>query len=285
MCDTCQRFKKQKVKYGKLPPKKAEGTPWQLLCMDLIGPYTVTLKKNKETTLSAMTFIDPATGWFEICEIGNKTSAQMSHLLNRVWLSRYPRPTKIIFDNGNEFKKDFKFIFDDYGVKCRITTIKNPQANSILERVHQVIGNMLRTKNLVELDFSFEDTWPNVLASVAFAIRSTHHSTLGAAPAQLVYGRDMVLPIQYVAEWDLIRKRKQLKIDESNMRENKNRVEYDYKIGDFVLISDKDIKRKLDCPTKGPYKINEVHSNGTLLIQRGAVEERINIRRCTPYKQ
>ena len=54
-----------------------------------------------------MTFIDPATGWFEIVEVHNRTSAHMSHLLNAVWLSRYPRPDKNIFDNGPEFKKDF----------------------------------------------------------------------------------------------------------------------------------------------------------------------------------
>ena len=208
----------------------------------------------------------------------------MSHLLNRLWLSRYPRPEKIIFDNGSEFKKDFRFIFDDYGLKKRPTTIKNPQANSILERVHQVLGNMLRTKNLANLDFNVVDTWPNILASVAFAIRSTHHSTLGASPAQLVFGRDMVLPLQFVAEWEYIRTRKQEAIDKSNLRENKKCVDWDYKIGDFVLISDSnEIKRKLDCPTRGPYKIIEVYSNGTVRIENGATTERINIRRCTPY--
>ncbi len=71
-----------------------------------------------------MTFIDPATGWFEIVEVSNKTSAQMSHLLNRVWLNRYPRPRRIIFDNGTEFKKDFRYIFKDYGIKASLTTVK-----------------------------------------------------------------------------------------------------------------------------------------------------------------
>lgn len=163
-----------------------------------------------------MTFIDPATGWFEICEIYNKTSAHMSQVLNLTWLSRYPRPEKLIFDNGTECKKDFCHIFDNYGVKHRPTTIKKTQANSILEHVHQVLGNMLHTKNLAEIDFDLEDTWDTVLSSVAYVIRSTHHSTLGASPAQLVFRRDMVIPMQYVAEWDIICKRKQQKIDAEN---------------------------------------------------------------------
>ena len=72
VCDICQRYKKQKNKYGKLPPKEAEVVPWNLLCVDLVGPYTVTLKNNRETTLFAMTFIDTATSWFEICEVEKK---------------------------------------------------------------------------------------------------------------------------------------------------------------------------------------------------------------------
>ena len=282
-CKTCQKQKKTKVKYGHLPPKIAEGIPWQVLCVDLIGPYTVTIEKNVERTLHAMTFIDPATGWVEIVEINDKTSAHMSVLLDRVWLSRYPRPYKIIFDNGTEFKKDFKYIFKDYGIRRKPTTIKNPQANSILERVHQVVANMLRCKNIPDLTVNTEDPWTDILSSVAFAIRSTHHSTLDATPAQLIYGRDMILPIQHVAEWEYIRTRKQKTIDKANVRENKSRVDYDYSIHDKILITNKDIQRKLDSPTKGPFLVEKVHTNGTVSIKRGAVIERINIRNIKPY--
>ena len=104
-CETCQKQKKPKLKYGHLPAKTAEAQPWEVLCVDLIGPYTLTVGPNKERTLHAMTFIDPATSWIEIAEITDKMSTTMSLLLDRVWLSRYPRPDKIIFDNGTEFKK------------------------------------------------------------------------------------------------------------------------------------------------------------------------------------
>jgi transposase InsO family protein len=32
-------------------------------------------------------------------------------------------------------------IKEDYGVKAKPITVRNPQANAIVERVHQVIGN------------------------------------------------------------------------------------------------------------------------------------------------
>ena len=56
-------------------------------------------------------------------------------------------------------RKDFLPLLKDFSIKPTPTTIKNPQANSILERVHQVLGNMLRTKNLQKYDFDDMDPW------------------------------------------------------------------------------------------------------------------------------
>ena len=165
-----------------------------------------------------MTFIDPATGWFEIAEIDAKDSASISQKLDQVWLSRYPRPRTIVFDNGSEFKKDFRYIFRDYGIRPNLTTVKNPQANGILERIHAVLGTMLRTQNLKKLNFDIEDPWSPILASVAYAIRSTYHTTLGATPAQLIFGRDMIYPLAFIAEWDIIERNKQRLINKNNAR-------------------------------------------------------------------
>ena len=38
-CRTCQLTKRKSIKYGELPPKVAEAEPWEILCVDLIGPY------------------------------------------------------------------------------------------------------------------------------------------------------------------------------------------------------------------------------------------------------
>jgi len=61
-----------------------------------------------ELSQIAMTFIEPATGWLEIVEVQkiDKSSARISQLFDQVWLSRYPRPKEVIFDDGSEFKRD-----------------------------------------------------------------------------------------------------------------------------------------------------------------------------------
>ena len=70
-CDRCQKGKSRKRKYGKIPPKLAEVTPWRTVCVDLIGPYTIKAKDGTILDFMCLTMIDPATGWFEIIELPN----------------------------------------------------------------------------------------------------------------------------------------------------------------------------------------------------------------------
>jgi hypothetical protein len=54
----------------------------------------------------------------------------------------------LIYNNGSEFKQHFCTLCDTYGIKHMPTSIKNPTANAILERIHAVFTNMLRTAKL-----------------------------------------------------------------------------------------------------------------------------------------
>ncbi len=87
---------------------------------------------------------------FEV--IIDKSSATVLQLFNKSWLSHYPRATNIIYDNGSEFKLHFKSLCDSYGLLRKPTSIKNPQANAVLERIHVVVANMMRTSGLENCD-------------------------------------------------------------------------------------------------------------------------------------
>ena len=43
--------------------------PWESLCVDLIGPYTLGGKDGTEIDFMCLTMIDPASSWFEIVEL------------------------------------------------------------------------------------------------------------------------------------------------------------------------------------------------------------------------
>ena len=69
-----------------------------------------------------------------------------------------------------------------------------------------------------------------------FAIFSTTNRQKVYRPGQWIFGCDMILPIKNRVDWELIRQRKQTQINIYNARENKRRVDYDYKVGDDVML-------------------------------------------------
>ena len=129
-------------------------------------------------------------------------------------------------------------ITTDYNIKPKVITTRNPQANAIIERVHQTIGNVLRTFNVNETVLDTNDPWSGILSATAFGIRNTVHTTLASTPAQIVFGRDSILNITHEANWKLIRERKQKLIKYNNDKENRTRKVHNYKIDDLVLIKD-----------------------------------------------
>ena len=78
---------------------------------------------------------------------------------------------------------------------------KNPQANAIVERLHQTIGNIIRTFKIQQMDLDNENPWEGILSSTMFAIRSTVHTTTQRTESQLVFGSDVILHINQEANW------------------------------------------------------------------------------------
>jgi hypothetical protein len=57
--------KKQRRKYGHLPPKTVIIVPWRALCVDFIGPYTLKGKDGAVIEFVTLTMINPTTSWFK----------------------------------------------------------------------------------------------------------------------------------------------------------------------------------------------------------------------------
>ena len=231
--------------------------------------------------------IDPVTSWFEICvmPLDDAGSERKSTPFCDFWLCRYPRPTCVTCDNGSEFKKCFHTLCKEHELNEKPTTVKNPQSNGIVERAHQVIGNMLRGFELGLLKLDEADPFGKVLARIGWAMRSTYHAALQATPGPLVFGRDMLFDADFTADWHNIYQRKQNRINKNNVAENLKQLEHTCQVGDHITIraGAQDKINKIDFSNKGPYSVVQVFTNSCVRVRRGHVEETLNIRCIDPY--
>ena len=99
---------------------------------------------------------------------------------------------------------------------------------------------------------------------------------------QLVFSRDAILNIKYVADWEHIRQRNQLRINHNNKRVNMRRNNHQYKVGDKILVKRKK-NSKHELEFMGPFPITQIHDNGTVCFQKGIINDATNIRRIKPF--
>jgi hypothetical protein len=290
-CTICQKFKKNQKHYGHLPKADPRTLiPWDTVAVDLIGPWKIKAK-NKTVYLTALTACDLATRWPEIQRIHVKDSETVALVFDRCWINRYPRPSKVIHDQGTEFSGEFSELLQSTGIQEVITTVKNPRANAILERMHGVMGDMLRSYDfsnqvIDDWDKSKLDPLDGFLSAVAFALRAAYQTSIGTSPVSLAFGRDMFFPTKYVANWKAMKIMREKQMEKGRLRENSKRLPHKYKPGQLILIRhdmDGQPRGKMRNPTSGPFRVHRVLGS-TLEIDRGAYREKINIRRVQPYR-
>ncbi len=99
--------KKTKEKYGLLPEKGTETDPWEVLCINLIGPFNIQLPNGQKLQLWFITMIDPDTRWFEMAGINQKDAYMVADIVQCTWFTRYPWPTTVTIDSGTELLAKF----------------------------------------------------------------------------------------------------------------------------------------------------------------------------------
>jgi hypothetical protein len=47
--------------------------------------------------------INPATGWFKISKVEDKSSAEIANLFEMLWINPYPWPQQVVMNCGRKF--------------------------------------------------------------------------------------------------------------------------------------------------------------------------------------
>ena len=144
--------------------------------MDMIGPYSKSIRKQQpgaaiirnNDSIACMT----AIGRFKIVKVPtynlnevtgsddeyiDKSLASVRKLFNKKWLRRYPRPRRVFLDNGYEFKRDLNNLIKELDITPVLTKNKKTHSNDPVDRLQQVIINMIATKYLANKVFEYID--------------------------------------------------------------------------------------------------------------------------------
>jgi len=164
------------------------------------------------------------------------------------------------------------------GIESKLSTAFHPQTDEQTERVNQELEQYLR----IFIDYR-QEQWPEWLGTAEFAYNNKAHSSTKTSPFKANYGQDPRMGFKgrrkgkYAGAEKFIEKMKEIQEEakvalgkvQEDIKKYADRKRSDieeYRVGDLVMISTKDLKyqmvgRRMDKLTEryvGPYKIKEI---------------------------
>ncbi len=94
----------------------------------------------------------------------------------------------------------------------------------------------------------------------------------------------MLFDILFIADWEKIGEHRELLTDHNTNCENKGWIDYDYQVGQKVLVTNNGILHKAEFRyLREPLTITSVHTNETIRVQCRNKSERMNILRIKTF--
>lgn len=184
-CQICSCSKPSNAKTaGEMGKFKSASRPWQMISIDLMGPFPRSTKGNA--------YLLVVCDWFTkfpcLFPIREATSKKVVQILENHIFLEYGVPEIVIADNGKQFTShDFKALIDRYNVpKLWFNARYHPQ-NNYTENTNKIIGTALRS-----YISDNHRVWDKEIPKITVALRSAIHSVTGYSPFFLNYGREFV---------------------------------------------------------------------------------------------
>lgn len=164
--------------------------PFERVALDILGPLPLTGDKNKYILVIG----DYFSKWTEAVALPNQEAVSIAKVLVQEWVCRFGVPRSIHSDQGRNFEsKLFTELCGLLQMHKTRTTSYHPQSNGMVERFNRTLLSMLS----LFVD-SNQQNWDTLLPYVMMAYRSSTHATTGFSPYKVLFGREIVLPVDVV---------------------------------------------------------------------------------------
>lgn len=142
-CSICKQSKpRNSPPQGLMGQFKDANRPWQMISLDLMGPFPSS--SNQNTML--LVICDWFTKFPILVPLRRATSRKVCDVLEKQVFLNYNVPEVVIADNGPQFiSNDFKNVMSKYGIqKLWYNSRYHPQ-NNFTERTNKTIGSAIRS--------------------------------------------------------------------------------------------------------------------------------------------
>jgi len=284
-CNACQHNKNHTEQpAGKLIPNSILEKPWTHISANFITKLPLAQGYD-----SILVVVDQLTKIVYFIPTTEKTLAEELVRLfkNNVW-KLHSLPESIILDKGPQFVAGLmRELNEMLGIRSKLLTAFYPQIDGQIERVNQELEQYLR----MFIDHR-QEQWPEWLGMAEFAYNNKVHSSTQILPFRANYRQDSRMGFEgrkkgkYAGAEKFIEKMKQIQEEtkaalgkaQADMKRyaDKKRLDIEeYKVGDLVMLSTKDLKyqmvgrrtEKLTERFVGPYKMKKIVSMNTVELE------------------
>ena len=190
-CPDCQASKVHRHTRSPLVERQPPSDRFRSLHVDLVGPLP---ESHGMTYL--FTIIDRFTRWPEAIPLPDAHASTCASALLHHWVARFGVSEDIVSDRGRQFTSNLWSELNKLlGIDTNTTTAYHPQANGMVERLHQQLKAALKARTT-------GPDWFDQLPMVLLGIRSSWRVDPDCSPAELVYGTTLRIPGEFLQPCD-----------------------------------------------------------------------------------
>ena len=188
-CDICARRKSPSTRRRAKLQQDLVGHPGQRIAMDILGPLPVSESGNKFILVVG----DYFSKWIEAYPLPDQEAVTCARKFTEEWICRHGCPLTLHSDQGRNFESHvFEEMCKLLGIDKTRTTPLNPKSDGFIERFNRT---MLDTISVLLDPYKHQRDWDVVLPFALMAYRSSVQESTKETPHAMLYGEEMVLPI------------------------------------------------------------------------------------------